>query len=285
MALRSTPAQLANERFDLIVIGAGINGVAIARDAAMRGLSVAVLDKADISSGTTSWSTRLIHGGLRYLEHYEFGLVRESLRERERLLHNAPHLVSPIPLLLPIYEGANRGPWLIRAGMVLYDGLSYDKSLHRHRMLGAEEVLRHAGSLDPKGLKAGALYYDAQASFAERLAVENALSAVEHGAKIATYTRVDRISTEGAVVRGVEATDLETGESFEGAPSSMSLDPGSIACSMVPRAARSVSDSSVAPRAATSSSPRSQVLRRMRCITRPKRTAGRSSSCRGSGCI
>ena len=101
---------LAEQRYDLIVIGAGINGVAIARDAAMRGLSVLVLDKQDVASGTTSWSTRLIHGGLRYLEHYEFPLVRESLRERERLLHNAPHLVDPLPLILPIYGGAKRGP-------------------------------------------------------------------------------------------------------------------------------------------------------------------------------
>src|SRR3954471_12142124 len=92
---RTPLRDLADRRFDLLVIGAGINGVAIARDAAMRGLRVVVLDKGDIGSGTTSWSTRLIHGGLRYLEHAEIGLVRESLRERERLLHNAAHLVKP----------------------------------------------------------------------------------------------------------------------------------------------------------------------------------------------
>src|SRR5215204_428268 len=97
MSPRPTMQQLAEPRYDLIVIGAGINGAAIARDAAMRGLSVLVLDKHDIASGTTSWSTRLIHGGLRYLEHAEFPLVRESLRERERLLNNAPHLVEPLP--------------------------------------------------------------------------------------------------------------------------------------------------------------------------------------------
>src|SRR6476661_10420836 len=90
---------------DLIVIGAGINGAGVARDAAMRGLKVCVLDKADIGSGTSSASTRLIHGGLRYLEHGEFGLVRESLRERETLLKIAPHLVQPLPLLIPIYSG------------------------------------------------------------------------------------------------------------------------------------------------------------------------------------
>src|SRR5829696_8853083 len=100
--IRSIPDDLEREQFDLIVIGAGINGVAIARDAAMRGLRVLVRDKGDIASGTTSWSTRLIHGGLRYLEHAEMGLVRESLRERERLLRNAPHLVRPLPLTIPI---------------------------------------------------------------------------------------------------------------------------------------------------------------------------------------
>ena len=101
--------------FDLIVIGAGINGAGIARDAAMRGLKVLLLDKGDIGGGTSSASTRLIHGGLRYLEHREFGLVRESLRERETLLKIAPHLVRPLPLLVPIYKGARRGVWAIRA--------------------------------------------------------------------------------------------------------------------------------------------------------------------------
>lgn len=214
MTLRSVPAEIERERFDLIVIGAGINGLAIARDAATRGCSVLVLDKGDIASGTTSWSTRLIHGGLRYLEHYEFALVRESLRERERLLGNAPHLVKPCPLLLPIYEGAKRGPALIRAGMVLYDALSWDKSLPRHRMFSASETRNRAPSLDPDGLRGGALYYDAQASYAERLAVEQAISAREHGAVVLTYCRVDRILATGAVVDGVEATDLLSGDRF-----------------------------------------------------------------------
>jgi glycerol-3-phosphate dehydrogenase len=211
MTDRRIPDDFGRTRFDLVVIGAGINGVAIARDAAMRGLRVAVLDKSDIGSGTTSWSTRLIHGGLRYLEHAELGLVRESLRERERLILNAPHLVQPIPLVIPIYAGARRGPATIRAGMVLYDVLSFDKSLPRHRMLSRKGALRLVPSLRPDGLRGAARYYDAQATFAERLAVENALSAREHGATILTYARVDRLITEGAVVRGVEFTDLCSG--------------------------------------------------------------------------
>lgn len=215
MSERTSLSALIGSRFDLLVIGAGINGVAIARDAAMRGLRVAVLDKSDIGGGTTSWSTRLIHGGLRYLEYREFGLVRESLRERERLLRNAPHLVQPLPMLVPIFAGAKRGPTLIRAGMTLYDILSFDKSLPRHQMLSAHKTLEYVPGLRSAGLKGAARFYDAQAPYAERLAVENALSAHAHGAAIVTYARVDRIVTEGAVVRGVIATDLIDDQTYE----------------------------------------------------------------------
>lgn len=201
-----------SDAFDIIIIGAGINGAGMARDAALRGLRVLLLDKGDIASGTTGWSTRLIHGGLRYLEHYEFGLVRESLRERERLLRNAPHLVKPLPLILPIYRGTKRGPALIRAGMVLYDLLSFDKSLERHTMLDTDATLQRAPGLDRAGLRGGARYFDAQVTFPERIVVESAIDAVAHGAHLRTYMRVDRLVTEGRVVRGVEATDLRTGE-------------------------------------------------------------------------
>ena len=197
--------------YDVIVIGGGINGAGIARDAAMRGLSVLLLDKGDLSSGTSSWSTRLIHGGLRYLEYGEIGLVRESLRERERLLHIAPHLVRPVPLLIPIYKGAKRGKLSIRAGMLLYDLLSIDKSLPRHRMLSRDEALRSASGLNAEGLTGAAVYFDAQVEFAERLVVENAIDAREHGATILTYARVDRLIIEDDVVCGVEFTDLLSG--------------------------------------------------------------------------
>src|SRR6476659_9743850 len=113
--------------WDLVVIGAGINGAGIARDAAMRGLSVLLLDKGDIGGGTSAASTRLIHGGLRYFEHFEFGLVRESLRERETLLRIASHLVRPLRITIPIYEGGQRGRLTIRAGLVAYDLLSWEK--------------------------------------------------------------------------------------------------------------------------------------------------------------
>src|SRR5918912_48063 len=106
---RSLPTEIENSLFDAIIIGAGINGAGMARDAALRGLKILLLDKGDIASGTTSWSTRLIHGGLRYLEHGEVGLVRESLRERETLLAIAPHLVRPLALLIPVYAQGTRG--------------------------------------------------------------------------------------------------------------------------------------------------------------------------------
>src|SRR5262245_5896043 len=129
------------DSLDVIIIGAGINGAGIARDAAMRGLRVLVLDKGDISSGTTAWSTRLIHGGLRYLEHFEIDLVRESLRERQVLFEIAPHLVKPIPMLIPIYRGGKRSRLAIRAGMIAYDLLSLEKTIHRHQMLALDQSL------------------------------------------------------------------------------------------------------------------------------------------------
>ena len=205
------PEDIHEYDFDLIVVGAGINGAGIARDAAMRGLDVLLLDKGDISSGTSSWSSRLIHGGLRYLEYYEFGLVRESLAEREKLLRAAPHLVKPMPFVIPIYEHNKRGPRMVRLGMVAFDLLSFDKSLAHHRMLGREEALRMVPGLSPEGLKAAALYYDCQVEYAERLVVENVLSAREHGALVRTYARVDGFVMEDGNVRGVEFTDVLSG--------------------------------------------------------------------------
>jgi glycerol-3-phosphate dehydrogenase len=190
--------------FDVIIIGAGINGAGIARDAAMRGLKVLLLDKGDIASGTSSASTRLIHGGLRYLEHFEFHLVRESLRERETLLKIAPHLVKPLPITIPIYKQSKRGRTTIRAGMIAYDLLSIGKSLPRHRMLSRSETLEESPGLNPEGLLGAAQYFDAQVEFAERLVVENALDARERGAEIITYAPVTKLEVERGAVSGVE---------------------------------------------------------------------------------
>jgi glycerol-3-phosphate dehydrogenase len=210
--MREIPQDIEATLFDIVVIGAGINGAGIARDAAMRGLKVLVLDKGDIGGGTTGWSTRLVHGGLRYLEHGEVGLVRESLRERERLLKIAPHLVKPLPMLIPIYERQKRGPLTIRAGMLAYDLLSFDKNLSHHKMLSRAETLKRAPGLAAEGVRAAALYYDAQVEYPERLVLENALDARRHGATILTYARVDSLETEAGQVRVVKFTDLISGE-------------------------------------------------------------------------
>jgi glycerol-3-phosphate dehydrogenase len=121
----------------LIVIGAGINGAAIAREAALSGLKTLVIERADLSAGTTGASSRLIHGGLRYLEHLELGLVRESLNERERLLRSAPHLVKPLELYIPVYAGSSRRRWQIAVGLTLYDWLSADRSLPGHEVFSS----------------------------------------------------------------------------------------------------------------------------------------------------
>ena len=192
-----------NTEFDVIVVGAGINGAGIARDAAMRGLRVLLIDKGDVGGGTSAGSTRLIHGGLRYLEHFEFGLVRESLRERETLLRIAPHLVRPLSITIPIYEEGKRGRATIRAGMIAYDLLSWGKTLPRHRMQSAQETLRKMPGLKAAGLIGSAVYFDAQVEFAERLVVENVLAAIEHGATVVTHRRVGRVLSEGGRVCGV----------------------------------------------------------------------------------
>ncbi len=211
---RRIPQDIETYPFDLIVVGAGINGAGIARDAAMRGLKVLLLDKGDVASGTTSWSTRLIHGGLRYLEYYELYLVHESLSEREKLLKIAPHLVKPLPFIIPVYDYSKRGTALVRLGMIGYDVLSWSKSLDRHKMLSREEVLERVPGLEPEGLLGAAMYYDGQVEYAERLAVENAVSAREHGAVVLTYARVDRLMVEDGDVKGVEFTDLLGGGEY-----------------------------------------------------------------------
>src|SRR6187402_1626670 len=129
----------AEAAYELIVIGAGINGAAIAREAAVAGLKVLIVERGDIGRGTSSASSRLIHGGLRYLEHAEVGLVYESLHERERLLTLAPHIEQPLELCIPVYRGARRGRFQVGVGLALYDLLSAGKSLPRRRMFGRDE--------------------------------------------------------------------------------------------------------------------------------------------------
>lgn len=198
--------------YDVIVVGGGVNGAGVCWDAAVRGLRVLLVDKGDLGSGTSAWSSRLIHGGLKYLERYDFKLARESLREREWLLHAAPHLVRPLRFVLPFYATNGHGRRKLRAGMLAYDVLSFDKSLDRHVVESRREILARIPGLNPEGLEGAALYYDGQAEYAERLAVETALAARALGATVITYAHVDRLVVEGSRVAGVELVDLETGE-------------------------------------------------------------------------
>ena len=188
------------QHFDVAIIGAGINGAGIARDAALRGLSIIIFDKNDMCTGCSWISSRLIHGGLRYLEYGEIPLVYESLHERRYLRLTAPHLVEPLRICLPIFENARRGPLLIRLGMFAYDMLSLTKTLPRHDMLSREEAQDAEPGLRREGLRAAARYYDAQVAFAERLVLENLLAARSAGAVVKTHCEVTSIRvTEGAV--------------------------------------------------------------------------------------
>jgi glycerol-3-phosphate dehydrogenase len=171
------------DQFDLLVIGGGINGAAIARDAAGRGAKVLLVEKDDLASHTSSASSKLAHGGLRYLERYEFRLVRESLAERETLLRNAPHIVRPLRFVLPVARGM-RPAWMLRAGLFLYDLLAFRGSLARSRSLGRGDPAR--APLRTPGAKLLS-YWDAWADDA-RLVALNAVDAAERGAEIATRT-------------------------------------------------------------------------------------------------
>jgi glycerol-3-phosphate dehydrogenase len=191
------------DSFDLLVVGGGINGTAIARDAAGRGLSVLLVEKDDLASHTSSASSKLAHGGLRYLEQREFGFVRESLREREILLRTAPHIVRPLRFILPDPPGG-RPWWLIRAGLLLYDILAGRGSLPRSRGVGRRDTAVRA-PLKERGFRLVA-YWDAWVDDA-RLTVLNAVDAAERGAEIATRTEF----LSGEVEDGVWRAELSGG--------------------------------------------------------------------------
>ncbi len=206
---------LTTQPFDLIVIGGGINGAATARDAALRGLRTILLEKNDFAGGTTSWSSRLIHGGLRYLEYFEFNLVRESLHEREVLLRNAPHLAKPVQMTIPIYRSGSRSYRIIQVGMVLYDVLSYDKSLPNHRMLSCKSTRQLFRAMDAEDLAGSAQYYDGQAEHAERLCLENILDAEQAGATVLNYAQVEDIHLSDRRITGLTCRDLLSDTPFE----------------------------------------------------------------------
>jgi len=211
-------SKFAEEVFDILIIGGGITGAGLALDAAARGLRVSLVEKRDFAAGTSSRSTKLIHGGLRYLEHFDFTLVREGLRERAILAKTAPGLARPLPFVIPIYENSRRNydrPLKMRLGLWLYDLLAGRYNFARHRRLSRDEALSLAPQLDPQGLKGAFLYYDAVTNDS-RLVIEVIKTARERGAEIANHTRVaGLIRNERGKIAGAHLRDELTGGGIE----------------------------------------------------------------------
>ncbi|WP_419939131.1 glycerol-3-phosphate dehydrogenase [Candidatus Palauibacter sp.] len=200
---------LAETAFDILVIGGGISGAAVARDAARRGFRTALVEAADFAWGTSSRSSRLVHGGLRYLEHFEFDLVFEASQERRTLLRIATHLVRPLEFHFPIFRDGRIGRRKLDAGMWLYDALSLFRNIERHQMLDAETMLAREPGLRADGLLGGARYFDAQVDDA-RLVVTTIVAAVEAGATVVNRAEVVRIDASDwpghrALVRDAES--------------------------------------------------------------------------------
>lgn len=196
---------------DVLIIGGGITGAGIARDAALRGFRTALVDKADFGAGTSSHSSRLIHGGIRYLEQRAFRLVFEASRERRVLLKIAPHLVRPLAFLFPVYRGGRIPGWKLRAGMWLYDLLAAFRNVRRHRWLRAKKVRRVEPGLRDRGLVGAALYYDAQVDDA-RLVIATVRSAARAGALVANYVETTALLKPDGQVRGATIRDVLTGQ-------------------------------------------------------------------------
>src|SRR5258705_199834 len=193
-------AALGREVFDLLVVGGGITGAGVARDAALRGLRVALVEKHDYASGTSSRSSRLVHGGVRYLEYGQVGLVFESSRERRTLQRIAPHLVRPLAFTWPVYRGARVPRWKLSAGLTLYDVLSLFRN-RRHERLDLDGVRRREPQLRTEGLVGGALYWDA-ATDDVRLTLATVLSAQHAGAVTLNHAAATELVREGARVAG-----------------------------------------------------------------------------------
>lgn len=206
---------------DVLIIGGGITGAAVAYEAATRGLKVAMVERNDFGCATSASTSKLIHGGLRYLKNFEIGLVRESLRERRILTNIAPNFVYPLPLLFPIYEHAKMGRAAMGIGLTLYDALAFDKkwtwdkekAIEGHRAFSKGETLALEPGIKDEGLKASYTYYDCMNIFPERLTLAFVKSAIENGAKAANHTQVvDFLFSRKDRIAGVEVRDRLSGE-------------------------------------------------------------------------
>ncbi len=221
--MRRATDRLANETFDVLVVGGGITGACVARDAALRGLKVALIERGDFANATSAHNSRLIHGGLRYLRNFELGLVRESLRERRIWQRIAPHQIHPLPFLVPLYGASAKSRATLAAGLTLYDLLSFDRRwlddprqrLPRHSWLDAKEARRREPILDQPNLDGAFLYYDAQMDLPERLALECLIEADANGAALANYVEASHLILKDRRVAGCRVRDVMSNESFE----------------------------------------------------------------------
>lgn len=218
---------LKNGKFDLIIIGGGVTGAAMAWDASLRGLKTALIEKNDFGHATSAATSKLIHGGLRYLQNFEFSVVRESLRERRLLEKNMPHLAFPLPFIMPLYNYSPIPGFILRIGLLLYDLLSMDKNdlpfsekfLPNHQWLSKKEILEMEPRLSRNGLKGGFLYYDVLNKYPERANLEYIISAAEKGAQIANYCEFKSLKYEDSNtgeknISGIITTDKLTGQDF-----------------------------------------------------------------------
>jgi len=221
--MRRDPAKMAATRFDVLFIGGGITGATAAYDAAQRGLQTALVEKKDFGWATSNATSKLIHGGLRYLKNLEIGLVRESLRERRILTRLAPHLVAPLPFLVPTYQHSSNNRPMITAGMIAYELLSFDKTwlddpdrqAPSFSLLSRQRVLELESGVHPDKLTGGAIYYDCQMHAPERISLEFLLGATDAGAQVANYTEVEGLLTDKKRIVGVRVRDKLSGETYE----------------------------------------------------------------------
>lgn len=203
----------AGRTFDLLVVGGGVFGAGAAREAALNGWSVCLAERGDLGEETSSRSSKLLHGGLRYLERGDFSLVRESLRERAGTARLGPHLARPLPFLAPVYRGARVGPLKLRAGLFLYDLLARPPADIRRGYLDADEALRAEPRLKPEGLRGAGRYFDYQ-TFDSRLTAEIAVAAAHRGAKILLRTEVEDVTGGPPDLFTIALRDRRSGEGF-----------------------------------------------------------------------
>ena len=222
--LKRDIASLTNQTFDVLIIGGGIFAACAAWDACLRGFSVALIEKDDFCSGTSANSFKFIHGGIRYIQHADIVRLRASCKERSTFLSIAPHLVSPIPILIPTYGYGKSGKALLGAGMYLYDLLTIDRNRSIHdpnrtipwsRFISRDELLKYYPDIRSEGLTGGAIFYDGQIYNPTRLVLSFIKSAIESGAVVANYIEAKEFIINGNSINGVRAFDKESGEEVE----------------------------------------------------------------------